>query len=79
MMLLYQLPWMFTYKSWSREYDYMLNPAVRSGPHHGRLKPYNLFARKTSAPTAAWLQVGAAFPVHAILYKQANNNMLALA
>ena len=57
MMPLFHLPWVFTYNSWSPEYDYMLKAAVRSGRHHGRLKPYCLFAGDFSAPIVTWLQV----------------------
>ena len=56
---LYQLPWVFTYNSWSFQYDYMLKAAVRSGLHHGTLKPYCLFAGNGSAPIVGWLKVGA--------------------
>lgn len=55
---LYHLPWVFTYNSWSSEYNYMLKAAVRSGLHHGRLKPYCLFAGDDSAPMFKWLKVG---------------------
>lgn len=65
MLPMYHLPWVFTYNSWSSKYDYMLKAAVRSGVHHGRLKPYCLFAGNDSAPIVAWLQVGSASPWHA--------------
>ena len=56
---LYQLPWVFTYNSWSSPYDYMLKAAVRSGLDHGhgRLKPYCLFAGSRKAPIIKWLEV----------------------
>lgn len=58
-MPLYHLPWVFTYNSWSFQYDYMLKAAVRSGLQHGTLKPYCLFAGDGSAPIVEWLKVGA--------------------
>ena len=57
MLPLYHLPWVFTYNSWSTKYDHMLKAAVRSGLHHGRLKPYCLFAGDNAAPIFSWLQV----------------------
>ncbi|KAL6753995.1 hypothetical protein V8C86DRAFT_404853 [Haematococcus lacustris] len=53
---LHRLPWVFTYNSWSEEYDYLLKAAVLSAEAHGSLQPLCLFLGNTSSHIGQWLR-----------------------
>ncbi|PRW45171.1 Glycosyl transferase family 8 [Chlorella sorokiniana] len=55
---LYRMPWVFTYNDWSAgsEYDYMVQAAVTSAVHLGRVLPYCLYSGSKLAPAYAWLR-----------------------
>ncbi|KAG2449205.1 hypothetical protein HYH02_005952 [Chlamydomonas schloesseri] len=52
---LHKMPWVFTYNSWSKNYEYMLKAAVRSARYHGSLKPYCIFTGDEQSDIYAWL------------------------
>ncbi|GIL81751.1 hypothetical protein Vretimale_1367 [Volvox reticuliferus] len=53
---LHRLPWVFTYNSWSPDYEYMLRGAVRSALATHSFTPYCIFQGDASSPIAAWLR-----------------------
>ncbi|GLI69846.1 hypothetical protein VaNZ11_014563 [Volvox africanus] len=53
---LHRLPWVFTYNSWSPDYEYMLRGAVRSALATRSFTPYCIFQGNDSSPIATWLQ-----------------------
>eukprot|EP00198_Chlamydomonas_reinhardtii_P010596 XP_001699933.1 predicted protein [Chlamydomonas reinhardtii] len=57
MPFLHKLPWVFTYNSWSKNYEYMLKAAVRSARYQGSLKPYCIFTGDEQSDIYAWLVV----------------------
>ena len=52
---LYALPWVFTCNSWSRDYEYMLKPAVISAISHKTLHPVCVFSGDTRSHIFRWL------------------------
>ncbi|BDA51635.1 hypothetical protein COCOBI_19-1910 [Coccomyxa sp. Obi] len=52
---LYALPWVFTFNSWSQEYEYMLKPAVISASSHKSLHPVCVFSGDTKSLIFRWL------------------------
>ena len=56
MVPLYKLPWVFTYNSWSHQYDYMVMAAVRTAQAVGGLKAYCLFTGDETATIYNWLK-----------------------
>ena len=54
MVPLYKLPWVFTYNSWSQQYDYMVMAAVRTAQAVGGLEPYCLFIGDKTATIYNW-------------------------
>ncbi|KAG2436256.1 hypothetical protein HXX76_006567 [Chlamydomonas incerta] len=55
MPFLHKMPWVFTYNSWSKNYEYMLKAAVRSARYQGSLKPYCIFTGDEQSDIYAWL------------------------
>ncbi|KAG2445065.1 hypothetical protein HYH02_008932 [Chlamydomonas schloesseri] len=53
--LLHRLPWVFTYNSWSGQYDYLLKGAVRSALATRSFQPYCIFMGNESAAIHTWL------------------------
>ncbi|GIL68281.1 hypothetical protein Vafri_21570 [Volvox africanus] len=53
---LHRLPWVFTYNSWSPDYEYMLRGAVRSALATRSFTPYCIFQGNESSPIATWLR-----------------------
>ncbi|KAG2430860.1 hypothetical protein HXX76_009834 [Chlamydomonas incerta] len=53
--LLHRLPWVFTYNSWSGQYDYLLKGAVRSALATRSFQPYCIFMGNETSAIHSWL------------------------
>lgn len=56
MMPIFDTPWVFTFNSWSPEYEEMAKVAVTSARKQKHIAAYCLFAGDETAPIAAWFK-----------------------
>lgn len=55
MMPLLSTPWVFTFNSWSPEYEPLVKVAVKSASKQGHIKAHCIFAGDVKSPIAKWL------------------------
>ena len=53
---LFDIPWVFTFNSWSAGYEPMLKAAVNSAARVGGIAPHCIYAGDAAAPVVAWMR-----------------------